>query len=70
MKKGLRRIETVVDLLHPLIPTADLMKKGLRPGKTLSVSGISIPTADLMKKGLRLQVHVHRRTRELFQPQT
>ena len=35
------------------IPTADLMKKGLRPVCAASVSAAAIPTADLMKKGLR-----------------
>ena len=41
---------------HPLndIPTADLMKKGLRLlGRALSPQVRTIPTADLMKKGLR-----------------
>ena len=38
----------------PRIPTADLMKKGLRrPRPALFARVATIPTADLMKKGLR-----------------
>ena len=35
------------------IPTADLMKKGLRREEVINGGAILIPTADLMKKGLR-----------------
>ena len=35
------------------IPTADLMKKGLRLHPPGQIPAIVIPTADLMKKGLR-----------------
>ena len=37
------------------IPTADLMKKGLRRGVSSVSLVVEIPTADLMKKGLRLR---------------
>ena len=35
------------------IPTADLMKKGLRRSEESGFVASTIPTADLMKKGLR-----------------
>ena len=38
---------------HGCIPTADLMKKGLRPQHAGYARKAWIPTADLMKKGLR-----------------
>ena len=53
------------------IPTADLMKKGLR---LRCVAGIlqylGIPTADLMKKGLRHKAGSQRESGASFQPQT
>ena len=53
------------------IPTADLMKKGLRhpQGPDLRSLG-GIPTADLMKKGLRHVTGLCHDNPSLFQPQT
>ena len=58
-------------MLCAKIPTADLMKKGLR--RRLADSSddpAGIPTADLMKKGLRLVLEVVDRIDTPFQPQT
>ena len=53
------------------IPTADLMKKGLRRGDVAVLATPDvIPTADLMKKGLRHLERVAFLGVEKFQPQT
>ena len=52
MKKGLRP-PVWLDRRTTAIPTADLMKKGLRQVEANVLALVAIPTADLMKKGLR-----------------
>ena len=67
-------IKTGADLLSArlaAIPTADLMKKGLRPNSYRRYTrGDQIPTADLMKKGLRPPIHGALLYLMPFQPQT
>ncbi len=53
-----------------LIPTADLMKKGLRLPCLPIVAAMAIPTADLMKKGLRRNFSAIPIREGEFQPQT
>ena len=53
-EEGIKTEGVSLDAHELPIPTADLMKKGLRPYRaSASIRPTAIPTADLMKKGLR-----------------
>ena len=70
-EEGIKTADTGRGIVAGLIPTADLMKKGLRPyAYPLSTPAREIPTADLMKKGLRRYILVHLAEGRKFQPQT